>query len=95
MDASHWQVMRLVRLPAALPAIFSGLKIAVTYSVIGAVLAEWIGSSNGLGVYISRSLRAYRTDQVFVGALVSSFITIVLFACTAALERRLTGWRGK
>lgn len=93
MDASRWQSMRLVRIPAALPSVFSGLKIAVTYSVIGAVLAEWIGASSGMGVYISRSLRAFRTDQVFVGALVTSLVTIVLFLLTIALERWLTAWR--
>lgn len=93
MNASRWQTLRLLRIPAALPAIFSGLKVAVTYSVIGAVLAEWIGASAGLGVYIARSLRAFRTDQVFVGAALTSLLTIVLFLATIALERWLTPWR--
>lgn len=93
MNASRWQILRLVQLPAALPALFSGLKIAVTYSVIGAVIAEWLGANSGLGVYISRSLRAFRTDQVFVGALVTSAITIVLFLFVLLLERRLTYWK--
>lgn len=94
MDASHWQTLRLLRIPAALPAIFTGLKVAITYSVIGAVLAEWIGASAGLGVYIARSLRAFRTDQVFVAAFVTSLLTIVLFAITAMLERWLVSWKG-
>jgi ABC-type nitrate/sulfonate/bicarbonate transport system permease component len=93
LDASRWQNLRLLRLPAALPSIFSGLKIAVTYSVIGAVLAEWIGASQGLGVFIARSLRAFRTDQVFVAAAVTSLLTIGLFLLTLALERALTRWR--
>ncbi|HEU4324341.1 MAG TPA: ABC transporter permease [Roseiflexaceae bacterium] len=92
MGAGYWQLLRLLRLPAALPAVFSGIKIAVTYSVIGAVLAEWIGASAGLGVYIARSLRAFRTDQVFVAALVTSLLTLLLFGLTAALERRLVSW---
>ncbi len=94
MDASHWQTLRLLRIPAALPAIFTGLKVAITYSVIGAVLAEWIGASAGLGVYIARSLRAFRTDQVFVAAFVTSLLTIVLFAITTMLERWLVSWKG-
>ena len=94
MDASHWQTLRLLRIPAALPAIFTGLKVAITYSVIGAVLAEWIGASAGLGVYIARSLRAFRTDQVFVAAFVTSLLTVVLFALTAMLERWLVSWKG-
>ncbi len=93
MGAGYWRALWLVRAPAALPSLLSGLKIAVTYSVIGAVIAEWIGASSGLGVYISRSLRAFRTDQVFVGALVASLITIALFLLVLGVERWLTRWR--
>ncbi len=93
MHASRWQMLRLLRIPAALPVIFSGLKIAITYSVIGAVLAEWIGASAGLGVYIARSMRAYRTDQVFVAAAITSLLTIGLFLLTIALERWFIPWR--
>lgn len=93
MNASHWQTLRLLRVPAALPYILSGMKVAVTYSVIGAVLAEWIGASSGIGVYIARSLRSFRTDQVFVAIVVTSLLTIVLFLCIAVLERWLTPWK--
>jgi ABC-type nitrate/sulfonate/bicarbonate transport system permease component len=92
MNASRWQTLRLLRIPAALPTICTGLKLAVTYSVIGAVFAEWIGANAGLGVYIARSLRAFRTDQVFVAAFVTALLSIVLFSLTAALERKLTPW---
>ncbi len=92
MNAKRLSLLWLLRLPSALPAIFSGLKIAITYSVIGAVLAEWIGASAGLGVYISRSLRAFRTDQVFVAILATSLVTLLLFGVTLALERWLTPW---
>jgi ABC-type nitrate/sulfonate/bicarbonate transport system permease component len=92
MNAKRWTMLWLLRLPSALPAIFSGLKIAITYSVIGAVLSEWIGASAGLGVYISRSLRAFRTDQVFVAILATSLVTLLLFGATIALERWLTPW---
>jgi len=69
--------------------------VAITYSVIGAVLAEWIGASAGLGVYIARSLRAFRTDQVFVAALVTSLLTIVLFTLVSLLERKIVFWKGE
>lgn len=92
MNANRWQTLRLLRIPAALPAICTGLKLAVTYSVIGAVFAEWIGANAGLGVYIARSLRAFRTDQVFVAAFVTALLSIVLFSLTVALERKLTPW---
>jgi ABC-type nitrate/sulfonate/bicarbonate transport system permease component len=95
MDAKYWQQMWLLRFPSALPSIFSGLKIAVTYSVIGAVLAEWIGAKVGLGVYISRSLRAFRTDQVFVAILATSLLTLVLFLLTMVFEQWLIPWTKK
>jgi ABC-type nitrate/sulfonate/bicarbonate transport system permease component len=95
MGANYWQLLRLLRLRAALPAIFTGIKVAITYSVIGAVLAEWIGASTGLGVYIARSLRAFRTDQVFVAALVTSLLTIVLFTLVSLLERKIVFWKGE
>lgn len=93
MGANYWQLLRLLRLPAALPSIFTGIKVAVTYSIIGAVLAEWIGANAGLGVYIARSLRAFRTDQVFVAALVTSLLTIGLFTLVTLLERWIISWR--
>lgn len=95
MGANYWQLLRLLRLRAALPAIFTGIKVSITYSVIGAVLAEWIGASAGLGVYIARSLRAFRTDQVFVAALVTSLMTIALFTLVSLLERWVVFWKGE
>lgn len=92
MGASYWQITWLLRIPAALPAIFSGLKISVTYSIIGAVLAEWIGSQAGLGVYIARSLKSFRTDQVFVAIMATSLLTIGLFLLVTSLERWLNSW---
>ncbi len=64
MGASRNQIWRMVRLPAALPSFFSGLRIAVTYSVVGATIAEWVGGSAGLGLYMLRSKNALATDQV-------------------------------
>ena len=52
MGASRWQVFSKVRAPSALPAVFSGVRIAVTYSVIGAIIGEWVGASKGLGVFM-------------------------------------------
>ncbi|MHB8984106.1 MAG: ABC transporter permease [Carboxydocellales bacterium] len=51
MGASKWQVLWKLRMPAALPNFFSGLKVAATYSIMGAVIGEWMGASKGLGVY--------------------------------------------
>jgi ABC-type nitrate/sulfonate/bicarbonate transport system permease component len=92
MGATRGQVWRLVRLPSALPSFFSGLRIAVTYSVVGATIGEWVGGSGGLGLYMLRSKNALATDQVFVAIVITSAISIGLFALIYFLERALLPW---
>lgn len=92
MGASRGQIWRLVRLPSALPSFFSGLRIAVTYSVVGATIGEWVGGSEGLGLYMLRSKNALATDQVFVAIVVTSAISIGLFALIYLLERAMLPW---
>lgn len=92
MGAGRWQVWRLVRLPAALPSFFSGLKVAVTYSVVGATIGEWVGGSEGLGLFMLRAHNAFRADRVFAAMLVTSALSIGLFAAAAAAERLALPW---
>ncbi len=92
MGATRGQVWRLVRLPSALPSFFSGLRIAVSYSVVGATIGEWVGGSGGLGLYMLRSKNALATDQVFVAIVITSAISIGLFAMIYFLERALLPW---
>lgn len=92
MGATRGQIWRLVRLPSALPSFFSGLRIAVTYSVVGATIGEWVGGSGGLGLYMLRSKNALATDQVFVAIVITSAISIGLFALIYFLERALLPW---
>jgi ABC-type nitrate/sulfonate/bicarbonate transport system permease component len=92
MGARRSQIWRLVRLPAALPAFFTGLRVAVTYSVVGATIGEWVGGSNGLGLYMLRSKNALATDQVFVAIVITSAISIGLYALVYAVERLALPW---
>jgi len=92
MNAGRGQIWRMVRLPSALPAFFTGLRIAVTYSVVGATIGEWVGGSGGLGLYMLRSKNALATDQVFVAIVVTSAISIGLFALVYAIERLTLPW---
>jgi ABC-type nitrate/sulfonate/bicarbonate transport system permease component len=92
MGATRWQILAKVRLPAALPAFFSGLKIAVTYGVMGAVIGEWVGGSEGLGIYMLRSQHSYLTDRVFAAIAVTSCLSIMMFLIVMALERALLPW---
>ncbi len=86
-------VWRVVRLPAALPFFFSGLRLAVTYSVVAATVGEWVGGTNGLGLYMLRSKNALKTDQVFVGMIITTAISIGLFVVVALVERLALAWR--
>ena len=92
MGARRGQIWRIVRLPAALPSFFSGLRVAVTYSVVGATIGEWVGGSAGLGLYMLRSKNALATDQVFVAIVITSAISIGLFALIYLLERAALPW---
>ena len=85
-------IWRMVRLPSALPAFFSGLRIAVTYSVVGATIGEWVGGTGGLGLYMLRSKNALATDQVFVAIVVTSVISIGLFVLVYLIERWALPW---
>jgi ABC-type nitrate/sulfonate/bicarbonate transport system permease component len=92
MGASRGQIWRIVRLPAAMPSFFSGLRVAVTYSVVGATIAEWVGGSAGLGLYILRSKNALATDQVFAGMVVTTLLSIGLFVLVLLIERAVLPW---
>lgn len=93
MGASRMQVLRTVRLPGALPAFFAGLRISATYAIFGAVIGEWVGASSGLGLFITRSQRAYRTDQVFVAVIVIAALSIALFYIVGYAARLAMPWQ--
>jgi hypothetical protein len=92
MGASRGTIFRKVRCPGALPTIFSGIKIAVTYSVVGAILGEWVGASSGLGVFMLRASNSFRTDWVFASVAVTAVLSIALFGLVAGLERASLRW---
>ncbi len=92
MGAKRRQVFLKVRVPGALPSFFSGLKIAITYSVVGAVIGEWVGASRGLGIFMIRSSKNFLTDRVFAAIAVTSLLSILMFAVVMLLERSLLPW---
>lgn len=92
MGASRRQLWLKVRLPSSLPYFFSGLRIAATYSVVGAIIGEWVGASQGLGIYMLRSANAFRTAQVFAAIVISSLLSLSLFAAVYLIERALLPW---
>ncbi|MCB0163209.1 MAG: ABC transporter permease [Anaerolineae bacterium] len=92
MGATRRQIWRKVRLPASLPYFFSGLRIAATYSVVGAIIGEWVGASQGLGIFMLRSANAFKTDQVFAAIVISSLLSLMLFGLVFVTERALLPW---
>jgi ABC-type nitrate/sulfonate/bicarbonate transport system permease component len=93
MGASRRQLLLHARLPSALPQFFTGLKIAVTYSYVSAIVAEFVGAQQGLGVYMTTSKNAFRTDLVFGAVLVTAVLTLALFAVVVVVERLAMPWR--
>ncbi len=74
----QWGAYRLVKIPAAVPSLLSGLKVAATYSISGAVVGEWIGSQKGLGYYLLRVKNGYMLDKVFACVLVIIFLSLCM-----------------
>jgi len=81
-----------VRLPHALPSFFSGLRIAATYAVIGAILGEYVGAIYGLGVLLELEQRSFRTDLVFGDAIITALLSIALFVLVSLIERVALPW---
>lgn len=92
MGATERDVLRKVRIPHALPALFDGLRIAAAYTIAGAVIAEWSGAERGLGVYIANSQAAFRVDQMFVGVVVIALLSTALFLLVGGLARLVCPW---
>jgi ABC-type nitrate/sulfonate/bicarbonate transport system permease component len=92
MRASRWQMLWLVRLPGAMPAFFSGLRIAATYSVTGAIFGEYVGAYQGLGIYMETSANSHAIVLVFAAILVTAVLSLLLFGLVSLIERIALPW---
>ena len=92
LRASRWQIFLKVQAPSAMPFLFSGIKIAIAVSVIGAVVGEWIGSSEGLGYLMIRSKAQFLTERVFAAIVVLSAMGVGLFLLAGLAERLAIPW---
>ena len=90
--ASAFKTFLKVRLPMALPFIFAGAKVAITLSVIGAVVGEFVGSDKGLGYVILSSTSYWKTEVAFSAMILLSLMAIVLFAAVSLVERVVCPW---
>lgn len=92
MRATRWQILWLVRLPGAMPSFFSGLRIAATYSVTGAIFGEYVGAEKGLGIYMKLEANSFATIQVFAAILVTAVLSLLLFGLVSLIERIALPW---
>lgn len=89
MQATRYQVYRHLKIPSAMGSFFTGLKVALSYALISAVIAEWLGGYYGLGVYMTRVRKSYDLDSMFAVIFFISFLTFLLIGLVKWLERRV------
>jgi NitT/TauT family transport system permease protein len=95
LKASRLQLLLQVRLPYAIPFIFSGLKLAITFSAVGAVVGEFVAADKGLGYQIFSSMGFFRTPLAFGALVILSVMSIVLFQAVVIVERIFFPWSAK
>jgi NitT/TauT family transport system permease protein len=92
LGASKLDIMRKVGIPRSLPYFFGSLKVAITLAFVGAVVSETVGANKGIGKLMLDAQAAFQVPIVFAGLIVLAVLGILLYAMTAAIEARFTGW---
>jgi putative hydroxymethylpyrimidine transport system permease protein len=92
LHASRWAIVRRVEFPAALPSVFSGMRIAATFAAIGAVFGEWSGSDQGLGYVMLAATPNLLTARIFAAIVLLTAIALALFGLVSLLERVFVPW---
>lgn len=92
LGANRWQIFWKVQMPTALPMLFSGARVAIAVSVIGAVIGEWVGSSQGLGYLMIRSKPQFLTERIFAAIAILSAMGILLFVLVGVVEKFAIPW---
>ena len=93
MGAGRWRILTMVKVPGALVSAFSGLKIAATYCVMGAVIGEWLGARYGMGVFMMRAYKTFDTPRVFAAIIVVVVLSFAFYRATVLAEGRAMPWR--
>ncbi len=91
--ASDWQIFTTLALPGAVPFILTGVRQGVALGLIGVVVGEMFGGSQGVGFMVAYGGQTFATDTLFVGVIIVAFSGIVLTWLTERLERRFSRWR--
>jgi len=91
--ASDWQIFKTLAIPGSVPFILTGVRQGVAVGLIGVVVGEMLGSSEGIGFMVAYGGQTFQTDTLFVGFVIIAFAGIVLTSITERLERRFSRWR--
>ena len=89
LGADKNQILWHAKLLSAIPELFAGLKISVSYSIIGAVISEWLGGTRGLGVYMTRVKKSYSYDKLFAVIFLISALSLVLIKILSLIQKRI------
>lgn len=92
MGATRIQIFRHIKLPSAMGQFFSSLRISVSYSIVGAVISEWLGGFYGLGVYMTRVKSAYAFDRMFAVIIAISALSLILMWFVDILQKICMPW---
>ncbi|NRF29664.1 ABC transporter permease [Vibrio coralliilyticus] len=95
MGASKWQVLKHIQLPAALPTLASGIRVAVVIAPIGAVVGEWVGSSEGLGYLMLQANARMIIDEMFAALFILALLSVSLYFITDKLLKKLIPWENQ
>lgn len=95
MGANRLQIFKHIKLPSAADSFFSGLKISASYAIVGAVISEWLGGFEGLGVYMTRVKKAYAFDKMFAVIVFISAISLLLIAIVSLIQHIAMPWERK
>jgi len=95
MGASRFQILYHAEIPGALPSFFSGLRIAAAYSVTGAIVGEYVGGYQGLGIFMQTAAHSYAVSLVFVTIIITSILSLILFGGVSILEKIFIPWHRK
>ena len=93
MGASRWQIFLRAKLPAATEQLMSGLRISATYAIVAAVIAEWLGGTWGLGVYMTRVRKSFSYDKMFASILVTSLLSLGIMKLVDLIEHVSMPWK--
>lgn len=95
MGAGNLHIFRYIKLPGAMSYFFASLRISASYAVVGAVISEWLGGFNGLGVYMTRVKKAFSFDKMFAVILLISAISLLLMKLVDLIQKKCMPWENK